>query len=606
MDAIKPKTALGFNIIQFFECGWILNIKTLSPVQKVILKSIMSLPLDKKTPIPASHPFQKDYPIYKKPKGFKNELELYKFFTGKEEYKKQFWTDVDLCIGRRSGKSTLIGAGIALYFATQYDYKPYLGTNPHATIPIISPSKEQAGEVYGAIKQMILRSPYLFQKFMGGRVEGFEAEYDESDISGSAKFTGGQIKLSSAPVVIKVMAADQGRLRGLAVPFCILDEVCFFGTDTSKDKKVTDKGIAEAIEPAFSQFTEVDGMALLLKISSPNGQSGLMYESYQKRSGDTNLHWQVPSWWANPKVPVKYLKNQMKKGSQYFSREYGAQYTASESSYLDPERIDNTIIRGAEILEPAKGYKYVASMDYATKGDYWTFAIGHKEYVNDWEDPENKKKKEIVYADVLMHWKGSSGNELDPSEIIPIICAYMKKYGVSFCLTDQYAYAPLKVLFQREGCNLKEFKMTRQSKLKMMMSLSVAVNSEGFKMVHQPLAVQHLKDLREKVNNGMIKIEHAQNTHDDYADVIAEVIYQFDQNSPVYVGHYKEEEFEKEKTTKDARGQHLAYPTANELAEHVGVSNKFSDNRAEWEAQQQEKEEPDEDDNGDDGLWYVF
>lgn len=502
-------------------------------------------------------------------------------------------------ITHNSGKSTTIGAGLAIYFATQFDYRPYLGTSPHATIPIISPTKEQAGEVYAAIKQLFLRSPVLLAKFLDGNVESIQDEYDEDDLENPSRLSGGQIKLNNK-VIIKVMAADMSKMRGFAAPFVILDEVCFFGVE-GNDTKNTDKAIYEALAPALSQFTQVDGMALVLKISSPNGQAGLMYDDFEKREDPDTLHLQVPSWYANPSLGVKYLEKQKKKGMSYFNREYGAQYTASETSYLDPELIEKAIIRGIDEIEPMDGFRYVAAMDYATKDDYWAFAIGHKEYVT---DPESKEKVERVQIDFTRSWRGTSGNELDPSVIIPEICMYLKRYRVNYCVADQYAFAALKPLFGKEGCNLKEFKVSHQSKLKYMYSLQVVVNSQNLKMVHDPLAVKHLKDLREKRSSiaNKIKIEHAQNCHDDLADCIGIIVYQFDKTSPLFVGmHYDPADDRPE--TKDALGRQVLTPTAEDLAQHVGL-NGFYDNRLEHD-QKKNEQESEEKDDASNNFWFI-
>lgn len=584
-------TALGMGIVDFFECGWILNQKDLSPIQKVILKSIMGEALDTVTPIVKQH----DYQV----QGFGNEVEMYKWFTGKDSYESMSYSDVDLCLGRRSGKSTLIGAGLAIYFATQFDYTPYLRTSPNATIPIISPTKQQAYEVYKAIKMFFLRSPYLYNTFLDGKLDGFQEEYSEEGIDNEGVLTGWQIQLNNK-VVIKVMAADISKIRGMAVPFAILDEVCFFGHDLKgNDSKNTDKGIYEALAPALSQFQEVEGMALILKISSPNGQSGLMFENYERRNERGVLHFQVPTWYANPKVPIRYLEKQKQKGMSYFNREYGAQYTAAETSYLDPALIDAMIIRGVEKMDPMPHFRYVAAMDYATKDDYWAFGIGHKEYIT---DPNSKEKKERVFADLLVAWKGSSGNELDPSLIIPIICAYMKQYRIGYCITDQYAFAALRPLFQKEGCTVKEFKVSHQSKLKYMFSLQVGINSGVLKIVHNPLAVRHLKDLREKQSTtGRLRIEHAANCNDDLADVIGLLAYQFDKTSPIYVGMNREI-VKDPVNTKDGSGKFMAFPTATELAEHVGIPN-FYDSREEEEIKKDKEEngEPDDPDGENSG-----
>lgn len=574
------------DIIEFFED--VLSINNLSPVQKMTLRAIRSQPLDETSPIPINHEFQE--------RGFANEVEMFKYFSGKTYYTPTHYSDASLCSGRRSGKSTTLGAGLAIYYATQFDYLPYLGTSPHATIPIVSATKEQAGEVYAAIRNFFLRSPWLFKTFLDGNVERFQDEYSEEDLDTPSRITGGVIKLTNK-VIIKVMAADVSKLRGMAVPFAILDENCFFGVE-GNDIKNTDRGIYEALAPALSQFQTVEGMALVLKISSPNGQSGLMYGDYENREDPDILHLQVPTWYSNPTISVKYLNKQKRKGLNYFNREYGAQYTASESSYLDPALIDESVIKGVEKLDYQKGYRYVAAMDYASRNDLWTLAIGHKEYVL---DHATKEKQEKVYTDLLVHWQGSDGKDLDPKVVVPEICKYMKEYRVSFCIGDQYGFGALKPYFTTEKCTLKEFTMSHSSKMKFMYSLQISLNSRNLRMVHNTTAVQHLKDLREKkTSSGSIKIEAAQNSHDDYCMAIGLVIYQFDKTSPIYIGHASEEDDDQTPATKDAAGNQVLMPTAQDLADFVGNS-KFYDNRKEIADKDKPTEEEDDSD-----FWFLF
>lgn len=580
-------------IIDFFET--ILAVTNLSPIQRITLKAIRCEPLDTTTPIIRSHVYQD--------MDFANEVEMFKFFSGKDDYLMQNYSDASLCFGRRSGKSTTIGAGLALYYATQFDYIPYLGTSPHATIPIISATKEQAGEVFAAIKNFCLKSPWIFQKFLDGNIDNILAEYSEEDLKTPGSIKGGSIKFNNK-VIIKVMAADISKIRGMAVPFAIMDENCFFGVE-GNDTKNTDKGIYEALAPALSQFQEVEGMALVLKISSPNGQAGLQFNDYMNRKDPDTLHIQVPSWWANPKLGVKYLEKQKKKGLNYFNREYGAMYTASETAYLDPNAIERAIVRGVEELEFQKGYRYVAWTDYATRNDLWTLAIGHKEFIL---NGATKEKEEKVYVDCLVHWQGSDGAELDPKVVISEIAMYLRKYQVPFCVADQYAFAAIKPFFEKEGFGLKEYTLSNTSKIKMMYSLQVALNSSQLMMVHNGIAVQHLKDLREKrssVANKVI-VEAAANSHDDYAISIAGVIYMFDKTCPLYVGYYADDEEAPGPDNKDALGRYVGTPTAADIAEQTGLQG-FYDNRKEVEERQKvEKGEKVPDDDDGNGFWFTF
>lgn len=587
----RPPTKLGLSMLDFFEWDATLGIKNLSPAQKITLKVIQGEPLDETTPIPISHPFQD--------RAFESEVEMFKFFSGKDHYEPNIYSDVSLAWGRRSGKSTTIGAGIAVYFATQFDYSPYLGTSPHATIPIVSPTKEQAGEIYATIKNMFLRSTYLFDEFLDGKIENFADEYDEEKIGKKDALIGGQIKLNNK-VIIKVIAADISKLRGMAVPFAIMDEACFMGVMEGTDNKNTDKAIYEALSPALSQFQQIEGMAMILKISSPNGQSGLMYGDFEQSKDPDVLHMQVPSWYANPTIPVKYLEKQKKKGSAFFQREYGAKYTASETSYLDPVTVDAAVMPGIDSLPFNQKYRYVAVMDYATRHDYWAFAIGHKEYY--WDEKEKKSRIVIDYATA---WRGLAGQELDPGVIIPQIAQKLKEYQVGYCISDQYAYASVKVLMQQEGCQLKEFKVAQQSKLKYMYSLQINLNSKSLRMVDNSLLVKHLKDLRERRSEtGKLQIMNAPGSHDDFANVAALICYQFDTTSPIYIGHTDGDDTLIPAETKDLTGRQIAPPTAEELANTQGVDG-FYDNRAEFD-EKGNKKPTGEDEGGGSGMWWVF
>ena len=137
-----------------------------------------------------------------------------------------------------------------------------------------------------------------------------------------------------------------------------------------------------------------------------------------------------------------------------------------------------------------------------------------------------------------------------------------------------------------------------------MYSLQVNVNSKTVKYVTNPVAKKHLKDLREKrTPSGLIKIEHANGTHDDYADSIGLVVYQFDSTSPVYIGLTKEDETDITPQTKDSRGKYVSTPTADDLAQDLGITG-FSDNSTDYD-EHGNKIENKEDDNPED-FWFLF
>lgn len=460
---------LNVGMVSFARLPFVLNLQFLSPLQHVILKAINGESLNNEEGV------------------------AYCKHTGKSDYTPRRVANVNILTGRRSGKSTCIAPTVCLYYATQWDWQPYLRTSPWATFAIISASKRQAGEIFDATVAMIRQSPYLGE-FLNGGASGIKTNV---------------IELNNRCRLL-VLPADHTLIRGFASPLAILDENAFYGEDGG-DIKNSDTAIEAAITPAMSQFGD---LARLIKISTPNGERGIMWRDYQHRDHDDVLFFHATSREMNPSLSDVYLQKERLKGESYYRREYLAEWVASETTLLDPRAIDVAIMPEVTVCPPQAGSKYVAATDYATKDDRWTWAIAHQDRC-DAPQPTTV----IDYAD---HRQGAASEELNPEIVIADIAHDCQRYGCRTIYGDQNAAAALKSLFRRHGITFREHPFTNASKRQMFMQLQVALNTETIRLPNHPLLVQDLKDLRERrTRTNQIQIGHVVNGHDDYADVVA-------------------------------------------------------------------------------------
>lgn len=472
--------ALGVGIVDFVRLPFGLNLHFLSPLQITILKAINGEPL---TP---------------------EENVIFRKHSGKDRYDQKIVSNVNILTGRRSGKSTVIAPGLCLYYASQLDWTPYLRTSPWASFTIISASKKQANEIFDATAKMVRDSQYLCEEFLGNNPDNIKVN---------------TIEFTNRCRII-VLPADHTLIRGFASPFVILDENCFYGMETDQIQN-SDHAIEQAITPAMAQF---GGKSRIIKISTPNGERGIMHRDYLNRQRPDVLFIQATSKEMNPTLSDEFLEKERLKGDTYFAREYLAQWTATESTFLDPTAIQDAVLSGITQCPPRQNVKYIATMDYATKGDRWCWCVGHREKGSD-----GTKQTVIDYMD---YQQGSPSDELDPEEVIAEIAKDLSRYGCTSIFGDQNSHVALVGYFKRHGITLKEFNFSNTSKLEIYTGLQVALNSRRIKIVDHAEAIKDLKDLRERRTRGnRVQISHADNCHDDFSDSIALCHFQLDQHT---------------------------------------------------------------------------
>jgi hypothetical protein len=187
-------------IIRFIE--EVIGDKSLSPAQKVILKS-----------------------IYGDPLRTSEELKLYSLLTRLERYRAREWDELTIVAGRGSGKSNQIASNLAIYEAVARKHKLSVGEIAAVTI-ISTEQKRQSRVEFNYILKKMQRSPVL--KTMIESV------------------TSDEIRLKNG-VIIMVMPCNLARVRGASIQMCIADEVGFWKSEGHS----VDREVLEAVRPGL-------------------------------------------------------------------------------------------------------------------------------------------------------------------------------------------------------------------------------------------------------------------------------------------------------------------------------------------------------------------
>ena len=124
------------NIIQFIEDPNLINDQSLSSAQKMSLKAIYGLPLNKE------------------------ELKIFKKTTGLTRYIPREWEEASFILGRRSGKSDKVASNIALYEACAREHK--LSKGEIGIVMLVSSElRRQSRILYSYILHKLQDSPIL-------------------------------------------------------------------------------------------------------------------------------------------------------------------------------------------------------------------------------------------------------------------------------------------------------------------------------------------------------------------------------------------------------------------------------------------------------------
>jgi hypothetical protein len=318
------------NIIEFIQDSNLINDQSLSPAQKMSLKSVYGLPLDRKEKI------------------------LFRKTTGLVRYVSKEWEEATFILGRRSGKSDKIASNIALYEACVREHKFSKG-EIGVVMLVSSELRRQSRILYSYILHKLQDSPILSRMIKNITTE--------------------EITLNNG-VTIQVYPCNVARIRGASLIAFIGDEASYW----KYDGRDIDVDVLDAARPGLS-FP----YSKMIKISSPHMMRGEIYNDFKRFYGKPNsdvLVFQGSTELFNPSYSRSRLKRMKDRNPVAYNTEYLANFRTDLTSMYDPVAIDKAINyeRPVELPFQSKN-NYIAFIDCAGGGgtDSYALAIGHLE-----------------------------------------------------------------------------------------------------------------------------------------------------------------------------------------------------------------------------------
>ena len=247
-----------------------------------------------------------------------------------------------LRLGRRSGKGRI--ASILGTFEATANAETHLAAVPRdeqVAIAIISRSQAQARIVHRFVDSFLSRSPELAPLV--------------------AKSTDDEIVLKSGMAIL-TLPCHAASVRGYAVPVVIFDEMAWY---TGRDGSPLDpKELWEAAVPATAQFPA----GRVVARSTPRSAGGFFADlcaRARSRQFADEREWHRSTGEMNPTIGTPFLEKEQLADPIAFRREYLLLFESGFGAVFDPVTVREAVIVGQREVAPARGRRYVISVDAA-------------------------------------------------------------------------------------------------------------------------------------------------------------------------------------------------------------------------------------------------
>ena len=417
--------------------------------------------------------------VYALPMG-KQELQLYRRHTEREDPPTAPVREAVGVIGRRGGKSQNGGALQAVYSAISFDAARHkIAPGETVTVPLLAADRKQA-------RQLI--------NYVGGLCELPEVRpFVQRRIKGLIQFKTG--------VDVTITTASYRGTRGYTCPAVICDEISYWRTED--DAANPDAEILAALRPTMST---IQG-ALLLMLSSPFGEVGELYAAVQRAYGvndpDT-LVWIASSEAMHPgsdalrrDIKRMYAADPTRAASE-FGSEGTISFRSASESFMEAAAVEACTVPGRHELPALPENTYAAFAD-ASGGakDSFTLGIAHRE------------GDDTAVLDLLRETRPPFSTEA----VVAEYCAVLRRYHCSAVVADKYAVEWVRQAFEREGIKLVHSTLPKSQ---IYAELLGPLNSGKVELLDHPRMLNQLLRLERKVGpGGRDRIDHAKRAKDD-------------------------------------------------------------------------------------------
>jgi hypothetical protein len=431
----------------------------LSPAQACLLKAAYGLPLDRA------------------------ERAVWRRYTGRSAFGRyhQHRPDTVVAIlGRQSGKSSRIGATIALYEA------------------LVVPHDIPAGERLA----VLMFAPVIRQSTFALTAEKLRgapelAQMVETDVSSA-----GEIRLVNG-IDLVTFSSNPAHARGRTAILAIVDEAAFLHSDREFDCNLPE--LLESVRPSL-----LVRHGRLVLLSSPGDKSGPIYEAWQNRAEDPDtLVWRAPSAEMNPGIDAKLLERERKRGASYFAREWEAEFVDARNPFLPPESIDAAILPRTVQLAPAQSDSAVfAGIDLADKRDDCALAISAIRTV------EGRRKVVVLFVKA---WKPGPRGHVVP-DVLEQMGEICRAYRVGLARGDQKSMSTAEHILGRFGIRFERVITDGRGSEPMYRCFLGLLNNSDIALLDHPELLAQLRRLEEHTGDGgRFRVAGRRNSKDDLA-----------------------------------------------------------------------------------------
>lgn len=408
-------------------------------------------------------------------------LETFRACTGRSTPPPEAFREAWVIAGRRGGK-TLIAAVLAVYVAAFRNFRQHLAPGEQAVVMLLAADRKQARVAFRYVRGFVREIPML-----RAMVENETAERIE--------FTNGS--------VVEIHTSNFKSVRGYSAAAVIADEVAFWPADEASAS--SDVETINALRPALANLPG----SLLIGISSPYARRGVLWQQHRAHFGKDDsrvLVWKAPTRRMNPGIDERIIDEAYEADPAAASAEYGAEFRSDVESFVAREAVESCVIPGRHELPPVPGVSYVAHMDPSGGGaDSFTLAIGHREQGRTVIDCLRERKPPFR-----------------PQDVVEEYAAELKRYGCRRVTGDRYAAEWCASAVRAAGILYHHCEKPRSDLYR---ELLPVLNAGEVELLDHPKLIAQICGLERRAGRGgRDSIDHAPNSHDDLANVVAGIV----------------------------------------------------------------------------------
>ena len=398
------------------------------------------------------------------------ELRTFQEFTGRTLPRPGGYPEAAAIVGRQSGKS-LIAATITTFAATT------------------GGDRGTFGLLIGQDQRAALRAVFTYTREPFRAVPALRGEV--------VRETADTLELQSG-VSVACYPCRPEAVRGVRAVVAVLDELAFY---RSSENLPADREMLRAVRPCLA----TTGGKLII-LSSPYGQSGLLWDLYRTHYGRDDspvLVWQAAAPAMNPTLPADYLQRMQADDPEAYRSEVLGEFRAGVATLLDPGALEGCVIPGRRELLPQPDLDYGAFTDPSGgRGDAWTVAIGHR-------------AGEQCVLDCLRAWPPP----FNPAGVAAEVAAVLKTYDIRSVVGDRFGGEWPREALQGHGI---DYEIAEHPKSDLYLNLLPLVNAGQVALLDRPDLLRELRALeRHRGPSGRDRVDHRPGEHDDLANSVA-------------------------------------------------------------------------------------